>query len=168
MPRHPFIYHLLGTSISLYGTLDKPSELGTPNAYFTVDDLPTEPFNRTGDIIPDSYDTVSSHMPFYRSPTLTPGSHTLTVIVAEPSKAGARFIVDFLTIGVGTDVSTGNVIVDDSDPRVVYNGLWATGGSTSEYLRTTHGSPSTGSGDASLSFYGRLSTPRAPLNPFLF
>jgi len=153
--RCPFIHLFLGTSISLYGTLDKPSELGIPNAYFTLDDLPTETFNRTGNIIPDSYDIISSHMPFYQSPTLTPGPHTLTVTVAEPSKAGASFIVDFFTIGVGADVSTGNVIVDDSDPRVVYNGPWVTGGSTSEYLRTTHGSPSTGGGGASFSFYGR-------------
>ena len=129
-----------------------------PDADFTIDNLPAEPFNRTGNVIVQDFNATTSHTRLYQSSTLTPGLHTLTMTIAEPSKVGARFIVDFLTVGAGADVSSGYVIVDDSDPRVVYSGDWVPTGVPDEYLTTTHASPVTTSGNdnggASFSFYG--------------
>jgi hypothetical protein len=149
-------YAHVGTSISLFGTLDKPNDFGIPSAYFKLDDLPTEKFNRTGNVKVDNFGITTSHTRLYQSPALNQGSHKLTVTINQPTKLGTRFIVDYFTVGIASDVdvTTQNVIVDDSDARIVYSEGWIEAGATAEYMGTTHATPRSGLGDAALLFYG--------------
>ena len=138
--------------MAVWGTLDRLAVLGSPRAEFTIDGLPVEAFNHTGLIIPELPGNAMSHMLLYQSPILAKGPHTISIAI--PATGQAPFYFDFFTVDVGSDMAIGNIIVDDSDSSIMYNGDWYSSGAQYEYMHTTHGMPSMGSGDATFSFFG--------------
>ncbi|KIM26746.1 hypothetical protein M408DRAFT_25032 [Serendipita vermifera MAFF 305830] len=111
-------YSFTGTSLGVWGTLDRTAMLGSPNATFTMDNLPPFTFNQTGHVKSDLPNNSMSHLLLYQSPRLADGEHTLTVTVA-PSATQAMFYVDFFMI---EKEGPGNVIVDDFDMRLSFEG----------------------------------------------
>ncbi|KAG6878020.1 hypothetical protein C0993_000801 [Termitomyces sp. T159_Od127] len=87
---------------------------------------------------------------FYQSPTLTDATHNLTIMAA-PGNATLRHIfgIDFATVTAGenTPLQGERLIVDDSDPSLVFEGDWVKSinpvlsgqdGSRNAYANTTH------------------------------
>ncbi|KAG8801202.1 hypothetical protein FRC17_006698 [Serendipita sp. 399] len=146
-----------GVRISVYGTLDTPGTKGYPDASFTIDNGTPAGFNNTGTAVNAKPNRVSSHILYYQSELLSPGTHTIKAT----SNGGNAFNFDFFVVDTGRDDftttagATGNVIVDDSDLSIQYAVSWKPQGVPQEYLGTTHQSPprATG-GNASFEFMG--------------
>jgi len=145
----------IGTSISVYGTLDTPALGGSPNATFGIDGAPPVYFNASGSVeLTDAY-IVTSHVLLYQSPGLNRDTHTLSVETVPASKSTTSLYIDFFTVSTGSDSASGYVIVDDRDTSIVYTGIWPDAGLPPEYLDTTRQSPNDGNGgSATIRFNG--------------
>jgi len=158
----PLAFVLVGTNISLYGTLSKPSSRGPPSATFTIDNSAPEAFNATGSITVPNYDINTSHILFYQSPVLAQGQHTLTVRTGtSASGPTAPLYVDFLTIATGLDNVSGDVIVDDEDPSITYTGTWKIYDSRVLYMGTSRQSPTTAAGGTATFRFNGMFAPSA-------
>lgn len=120
-------YTFNGTRITLYGTLLSPTNL--PASTYSIDDQPRMPINATGDMphISSSVKGPLSHVPFYTSPVLPHGQHTLLVNVNVESDH--TFFFDYLAVETddsifGSIPQDGAVVVDDRDPSIVFTGAW--------------------------------------------
>lgn len=133
--------------------MDKPATLGPPSASFSIDGGSAVAFNQTGLVTVDLSNEAMPHVALYQTPRLPKGPHTMTITV--PKSVPATLYLDFFTVDVGSDSASGNIIVDDSDPLITYNGDWLIGGAQYEYLHTTHGVWSDSQGDATFSFFGK-------------
>ncbi|KIM26749.1 hypothetical protein M408DRAFT_25035 [Serendipita vermifera MAFF 305830] len=140
-----------GISLALWGTLDRPAVVGSPNVSFCIDGGAPVAFNHSGLVTSDLSTDYMPHMLLYKSLTLSKGSHMLNVSV--PAIVQAPFYFDFLTIDAGEDIMAGDVIVDDTEFR--YTGTWFEAGAQYEHLHTTHGIYQNDVDNATYSFFGR-------------
>jgi hypothetical protein len=148
--RHSIL--ILGTGISVYGTLDTPSSNGLPIVAFGIDGQTPTSLNSTGYVTLNNPNIANSHVLLYRSPVLAKGQHTLSVTL---TSATAPLYVDFLTVSTGSDTASGDIIVDDSDLSIAYTGTWIPHGQSNEYNDTTQESPDTpNGGTATFKFNG--------------
>jgi hypothetical protein len=155
------LFHV-GTSISIYGTLDSPGLHGPPNATFAIDSVTPVKFNTSTAVIIEEPNVVTSHTLLYQSPGLPRDTHTLSIKTGTPSDPAARLYIDFFTVSTGSDSASGSIIVDDRDPSIVYTGTWPEAGAASEYLHTTEQSPDTANGgSAVLRYNGTVVSPSA-------
>ncbi|KAG8776135.1 hypothetical protein FRC20_012002 [Serendipita sp. 405] len=158
-----------GTGITVYGTLSKPETYGTPSSTYSIDGGTPYRFNSTGDVVNTGDPGVTfSHIPFYRSPTLDYGDHTIVVRVDNVDNSVARrYFFDFFTVqgvqdddnaqGSGAASGPGFTIVDDRDSRVSLSATgWATSGSgtSTDYEGTTSTTPKGRNGVATFTFTG--------------
>jgi len=143
-----WFFHI-GTSISVYGTIDTPILRGSPNATFRVDDLPVAYFNSTGSVLV-FLDMMNSHVLLYELSGLYKTTHTLTIETLAASNPAARFYIDFFTVSTGSDSAYGYIIVDDRDPSIVYTGAWSDYGIPLEYMSTTKLAPQNGYGGSAM------------------
>jgi hypothetical protein len=93
-------------------------------------------------------------VPFYESPALEYGPHTLTVTVNRHWLDVKAYIFDFVTINVKNDVNADLVIVDDAHPSVQYGDYWVLEGNPDYDVNGTTHKASTAGGTAQFSFYG--------------
>ncbi|KAG8780620.1 hypothetical protein FRC20_009419, partial [Serendipita sp. 405] len=162
-------YTFRGTGITVYGTLSKPETYGTPGSTYSIDGGTPYRFNSTGDVVNTGDPGVTfSHIPFYRSPTLNYGDHTIVVRVDNVDDSVARrYFFDFFTVqgvqdddnaqGSGAANGPGFTIVDDRDSRVSLSATgWVTGGSgtSTDYEGTTSTTPKGRNGVATFTFAG--------------
>ncbi|KAG8842950.1 hypothetical protein FRB91_003697 [Serendipita sp. 411] len=161
-------YSFRGTGITVYGTLTQPATYGTPGSTYSIDDGPPYRFNSTGDVINTGDPTTTfSHIPFYRSPTLPYGDHSILITVDNVEETTKRkYYFDFFTVegvqdednaqGTGSTNGPGFTIVDDRDSRVSYSGGWTTTGSgtSTDYGTTTSTTPSGQNGNVNFRFTG--------------
>ncbi|KAG8833630.1 hypothetical protein FRB91_010287 [Serendipita sp. 411] len=162
-------YTFRGTGITVYGTLSKPETYGTPGSTYSIDGGTLYRFNSTGDVVNTGDPGVTfSHIPFYRSPTLNYGDHTIVVRVDNVDDSVARrYFFDFFTVqgvqdddnaqGSGAANGPGFTIVDDRDSRVSLSATgWATSGSgtSTDYEGTTSTTPKGRNGVATFTFTG--------------
>ncbi|KAG8832233.1 hypothetical protein FRC18_005351 [Serendipita sp. 400] len=162
-------YTFRGTGITVYGTLSKPETYGTPGSTYSIDGGTPYRFNSTGDVVnTDDPGVTFSHIPFYRSPTLNYGDHTIVVRVDNVDDSVARrYFFDFFTVqgvqdddnaqGSGAANGPGFTIVDDRDSRVSLSATgWATSGSgtSTDYEGTTSTTPKGRNGVATFTFTG--------------
>lgn len=141
-------YTFEGTSISVFGSLDNPDENGSPEVRFTIDNLPSAPWNATGSLNTKT-DRLMSHQALFRSFNLLPGTHTLTIDILNSGPEGPFFYFDYFTISTGDSTSylgqriESNAdarqyfIVDDRDLSINYIPRWNTDGIPAEYFGTT-------------------------------
>jgi hypothetical protein len=142
----------------VYGTLDQPGVYGPPSASFGIDGQTPTTFNSTNSIFVDSPGAITAYVQLYKSPSLTKGTHTLSVLAGTPANAAARLYIDFLTIDTGSDSASGNIIVDDRDSTIQYTGNWRDTGVPWEYDKTTRASPyQVAGGTAAFRFNGTRS-----------
>ncbi|KAG8858144.1 hypothetical protein FRB91_010294 [Serendipita sp. 411] len=154
-------YRFRGTGITVFATLSQPGTYGTPGSTYSIDGGTPVQFNSSGEVILP-YRRTYSHVPFYRSPQLSYGDHSILITIDNVSEAARRrYFFDFFAVsGVedndnaqGSSGGPGFTIVDDRDARVSFsNGGWlSSGGNSPDYLGTTTTSP-TGSGAGSVIF----------------
>ena len=151
----------LGTSISVYGTLNTPLSLGLPTPRFGIDDSDTTAFNSSGDVLNWNRGAQTSHALLYKSPTLPKGNHTIKIAIASPSgtTTPGPFYLDYFTVDSGSESVTGDVILDERDPSLLYSGNWGFTGIPEEYMGTTRASPDAGNpGTMTFHFNGKLGT----------
>ncbi|KAG8828916.1 hypothetical protein FRC17_007347 [Serendipita sp. 399] len=157
-------YNFRGTGITVYGTISLPCCNGMPSSTYSIDGGPAVRFNSTRDVPYPDVKVSYSHLPFYRSPTLPYGDHSIFITVDNLSdEAKRRYFFDYFAVegvqdednaqGSGGD-GPGYAIVDDRDGRVSYSGGWTQSGTTTNYLGTTTSSPNGQRGTASFSFTG--------------
>ncbi|KAG5338299.1 hypothetical protein C0989_007643 [Termitomyces sp. Mn162] len=150
-----------GTYVTLFG-LFFPSE----SVIVTIDgkgqSLAGLRFMKTNDIV----------YPFYQSPTLPDTTHILTIAINATSSTQnpglVNTIVDYVTVTAGESTSLvgERLIVDESDPSVIFEGNWtqdtdpALSGSNGSlryaYANTTHQTSSNGA-SATIPFNGLYS-----------
>jgi hypothetical protein len=151
--RHSIL--ILGTGISVYGTLDTPSSNGLPNVAFGIDGQTPTSLNSTSYVTLNDPNIANSHVLLYRSPVLAKGQHTLSVKTGTPTHPAALLYVDFLTVSTSSDTASGDIIVDDRDLSIAYTGTWIPHGQSNEYNDTTQESPDTpNGGTATFKFNG--------------
>lgn len=122
-PGSTMTYTFNGTRITVLGTFVSPLTL--PASTYSIDEGTPSFINSTGDM-PHFGSTTKwplAHVPFYTSPILPHGQHTLHVSV--DVAVNQTYFFDYLIIEVDDDAANmGAVAVDDRDPAVVYTGLW--------------------------------------------
>ena len=107
----------------MYGTLVSPKTL--PASTYSIDEQRPASINATGNVphFPSTTTGPLAHVPFYKSPILPHGQHTLHVNVNV--KSNQTFFFDYLAVEVDdAAASVGAVVIDDRDPDVVYTGPW--------------------------------------------
>ncbi|KIM22519.1 hypothetical protein M408DRAFT_28647 [Serendipita vermifera MAFF 305830] len=147
-------YTFLGTQITVYGTLDAPRTKGPPSVTFSIDGSTPVAFNSTGTVVVDWVTLATSWLTLYQSPILSKAQHNITIQTGVPLNPDAHFYFDFFTVATGSDSASGNVVVDDRDPLVSYQGTWVDHGVGEEYLHTVRLAPNLGRGSATFSFNG--------------
>ncbi|KAG8797974.1 hypothetical protein FRC19_003840 [Serendipita sp. 401] len=163
--RYPF----RGTGITVYGTISLPCCYGTPGSTYSIDGGTPVRFNSSGEVSYPDPKISYSHIPFYRSPQLSYGDHSILITVDNVSDAAKRrYFFDFFLVngvedndnaqGSGGGGGPGYTIVDDRDSRVSYpGGGWSlvSGSSTStDYMGTSTTSPSSTTATSMFSFTG--------------
>ncbi|KAG8772687.1 hypothetical protein FRC15_002570, partial [Serendipita sp. 397] len=149
-------YSFKGTGITVYGTMSQPTTYGIPGSTYSIDDGTPYRFNSTGDVVNTGNPTYTfSHIPFFRSPSLSYGNHSILITIDNVDETTKRrYYFDFFIVegvqdddnaqGTGSTNGPGFTIVDDRDSRVSYSGGgWTTVGSgtSTDYGRTTSTTP---------------------------
>ncbi|KAG8812085.1 hypothetical protein FRC17_002207 [Serendipita sp. 399] len=156
---------LTGTRITVHGTIQLPGRYGVPLSIYSVDDGPRTIFNETGAVPYANANETFSHVPFFTSPELSYGDHTI-LITTYNVDTKREFVFDYFTVegvddgdgGIGGDdgdrQGEGFTIVDDVDERVKYEGAWVSGSRSWDYAQTDHLSPAGVNGSATFTFSG--------------
>lgn len=117
---------ILGSSISLYGTIGGGDGFSSTNVSFGLD----------GNIISTSVITSSSdtrrHIPFFVSPSMPDSSHTLgvEVLTSASTLTDSNFFIDYLIYEasenstVSTTEDTSWIFIDDHSPYLNYSDGW--------------------------------------------
>ncbi|KAG8828498.1 hypothetical protein FRC19_003837 [Serendipita sp. 401] len=151
-----------GTRITVHGTMELPGVRGVPMTIYNIDEGPRTLFNSSGEVPYANASETYSHVPFFTSPQLEYGDHTILITTYQVDSK-RRFVFDYFTVegvedadnGVGDVENTeGFTIVDDSDARVTYDGAWVDGSKAFDYAQTDHKSPTGVNGSTSFTFSG--------------
>ncbi|KIM22509.1 hypothetical protein M408DRAFT_28640 [Serendipita vermifera MAFF 305830] len=157
-------YTFTGTQITVYCSLSSPHRKGIPSSTYQIDSGTPVRFNSTGEV-PNVVLWTSnvSHIPFYTSPSLPEGQHTIKITV-EPGTGTPSFYFDFFAITTSNWQAGPNVIVDDADTSLIdygpgwtQEGIWREfGGSVRRTLADTNGTGVFKFQGTSLSVYASL------------
>ncbi|KIM22508.1 hypothetical protein M408DRAFT_28639 [Serendipita vermifera MAFF 305830] len=160
-------YTFTGTRITVYGSLSSPGRKGIPSSTYQIDSGMPVRFNSTGELPNVSTATSNiSHIPFYTSPTLPEGQHTITITV-EPGTNTPSFYFDFFVITTSNWQAGPSVIVDDTDTGLIeYGPGWTQAGVWREYGGSVRGTPPDTNGTAVFRFQGTSLSVYASLNGY--
>lgn len=152
-------YTFRGTGITVYGTINQPKNYGLAVSTYRIDNNPAVSFNASGEVAYPNQEVTFSHIPFYKSPTLSYGEHTILITISNvDSAANRRYIFDFFTVTGMTEDDMARAgawtIVDDRDPSISYNGAWLMVSNSAEYAYTSRRTPQGVNATATLSFTG--------------
>ncbi|KAF7329632.1 putative glycoside hydrolase family 38 protein [Mycena kentingensis (nom. inval.)] len=148
-----------GSSVNAYGAVNIGNTHGaaiTATLTFIVDD---DESTRRSFTPPSSFTGITRHVPFYESPALASGTHTLQITV-DTAQSNVLYL-DYLAFNTTADTGY-PYMVDDRDARVVYSGSWVSTDGTDDMLRTSQRSSSAGAGfvlefeGRAISYYGHL------------
>ncbi|KAJ7439088.1 hypothetical protein FB451DRAFT_157331 [Mycena latifolia] len=141
----------VGSSVTVFGTVGEPPIVAgqtRPQVSFTfvVDNSITGTYTPPADLTGVIY-----HEPFWASPPLGDGPHTLVITQSEAATIGI-ILLDYI-MWTTTSLAVPAYFIDDRDPRVVYTPPWRQLGSDSNFLHTSQGSTNIGD-SLSLQFEG--------------
>ncbi|KAJ7439086.1 hypothetical protein FB451DRAFT_1059844 [Mycena latifolia] len=148
-------FSFVGASVSVFGFVSAVQPVQVSFTFLvdsTIKGTYTSPTGLTADL---------HHEPFWASPNLGDGDHTLVITQAGGSADGVLFL-DYIMWNT-TSVAVPAYFIDDSDPRVVYTPPWRQFGSDPDFLHTSQGSTNVGD-SLSLQFDGTAISHYAGIN----
>lgn len=91
---------------------------------------------------PSGLTAAIHHVPFWTSPAMSNGTHTL-IITQTAAQAGGIIFLDYIQYNT-TSTSVGAYFIDDRDPRITYTPPWRQFGSDEDFQHTSQESTSPG------------------------
>ncbi|KIM22507.1 hypothetical protein M408DRAFT_28638 [Serendipita vermifera MAFF 305830] len=159
-------YTFTGTRIKVYCSLSSPGRNKVPSSTYKIDSGTPVRFNTTGDV-PNVTGWTSniSHMPFYTSPELSDGQHTITITVDAVTSTGPSFYFDFFAVTTSNWQAGPNVIVDDTETAYIqYGPAWIQQGGWREFSSSARQTPGAINGTSVFKFQGTSISAYATLN----
>ncbi|KAJ6453816.1 hypothetical protein C8R45DRAFT_631715 [Mycena sanguinolenta] len=135
-----------GTSIAVFGTV---ALVNPPDSSldFVVDNSITGTYTP-----PANMTTGVHHEQLWMSPSLTNGTHTLTITQTQAQQAGVIYLDYFLYNTTSTSVES--YFIDDTDSRIQYSAGWNQVATEADFGQSLHGSSAAGD-SFSLQFEGK-------------